>query len=81
MAWRAKRKSILLERVGDESEDFLVFVQQQHGPQVAKSFVCEAVRREQLDTLNLSKMRPLAERKQIPCNKQPAGQSTGGCLQ
>ena len=56
---------LLLQRIRDECENFLVLVQQEHSPQVAKSLVCKARGRQKFETFYLAKMRPFAECEKI----------------
>lgn len=55
----------LLYGVGDQSQDFLVLVEQQARCQMAKSFVGESGRGQELDTLDLAEMCPLTEGEEI----------------
>ena len=56
---------ILLQGVGDERQDLLVLVQQQHGAQVAETLVSETRGGQQLQTFNLAEMCPLAEGEEV----------------
>jgi hypothetical protein len=57
--------AVLLERIGDQRQDLLILVQQQHSPQVTQTLVRKARGGQQLQTFNLSKVRPLAQREEI----------------
>jgi len=58
--WRSEEDS-LLERIGNESEHFLILVEQEHDAQVTQSFVGESVRPEittqaaQFDSLTVNR--------------------------
>lgn len=52
---------LLLKRVGEEGQHFLVFVQQQHSSKIAQSFVREQWTGSQLQTFNLTKMGRVSE--------------------
>ena len=54
-----------MERVGHQGQDLLVLVEQQHGAEVAQSLVRKARGGQQLQTLDLAKMCPLAQGEQI----------------
>ena len=56
-----KKKKILLERVGDQGEDLLVLVQQQHDAEVTEPLVGEAWGGDKLDTLHLAELGRVAE--------------------
>lgn len=58
-------EGILLERVGDQGQDLLVLIQEQHGAQVPQSLVRKAGRGQQLQAFNLTKMGPLAECEEV----------------
>jgi hypothetical protein len=54
-------RDALLERVGDEREDLLVLVEQEHDAEVAEALVREARARDELQALDLPKVRGVAE--------------------
>ena len=58
-----------MQRVCDESQDFLILVQEKHCAQITQSFIRKSMGRKKLDTFNLSKMRSLTKSEQIPSNK------------
>ena len=58
---RPETGGLLLERVGHESQDLLVLVQEQHDPQVAQTLVAEARACHQLKAFDLSKVCWVAE--------------------
>jgi len=51
----------LLERVGDEGEDLLVLVEEEHDAEVPEALVGEAGRGDELEALDLAKVRRVAE--------------------
>lgn len=56
---------ILLERVGDQRQDLLVLIQQQHSPQVAQALIRKPRRGQELQALDLAEMCPLAEGEEV----------------
>jgi len=58
---REKKKKILLERVGDQGEDLLVLVQQQHDAEVSEPLVSEARGGHELDALHLAELGRIAK--------------------
>jgi hypothetical protein len=56
---------ILLQGVGDQCQDLLVLVQQQHGAQVAETLVSETRGGQQLQTFNLAEMCPLTKGEEV----------------
>ena len=59
------RETVLLERVGDQRQDLLVLIQQQHCAQIAQSLVRKARGGQQLQTFDLAEMGALAQGEEI----------------
>src|SRR5437588_7684296 len=58
--FRSNAYDKLLQRIRDQGQDLLVFVEEEHGSQVSQPLVGEPVRGQQLQTLNLAKVRALS---------------------
>lgn len=59
------RRSVLLERVGNQCQDFLILIQQQTCSQVSQTFVGESRGGEELQAFDLSKMGSLSKGEQV----------------
>ena len=58
-------EDLLLQGIGDQSQDLLILIQQQHRPQISQSLVCEAGRCQQLQAFYLPKMCPLPKGEEV----------------
>ncbi len=58
---RHNERDILFQRIRDEGQDFLVFIQEQTRGQMSQSLIGESRRGEELDALYLTKVRPLPQ--------------------
>jgi hypothetical protein len=56
---------ILFQRVGDESQDLLVLIEEQAGRKVSQPLVGKAWRREELEALDLAEMGALSQREEV----------------
>ena len=64
---------VILERVGDEGEDFLILIEEEHGAQVSQSLVRKSGRGQQFEAFYLAEVGSLAEGEEVEqlCNIIP----------
>ncbi len=55
----------LFQRVGYQGENFLILVQEQHGPKIAESFVRKARRGQEFEAFYLTKVCPFAQGEEV----------------
>ena len=63
--FRSNTDDELLQRIRDQGQDLLVFIQKEHGAQVSQPLVGEAMRGQQLQTFDLAKVRALSEGEEV----------------
>jgi hypothetical protein len=56
---------ILLGRVGNQCQDLLVLVQQQHGSQISQALIRKPRGSQQLQTFDLAKVRSFPQREEV----------------